>query len=105
MRAFVDDTSIWPGKTVDVHLLWEGVAPWPDDVDVFVHLRRDDANLAQNDGRPRYFVPDLTATSATAPALHDWRQLTVPDAPLPPGAYRVVVGLYNPQTGAPGSAG
>ncbi|MEZ4582414.1 MAG: hypothetical protein R3A10_12395 [Caldilineaceae bacterium] len=42
----------------------------------------------------------MTATSATAPALHDWRQLTVPDAPLPPGAYCVVVSLYNPQTGA-----
>ncbi|MEZ4612991.1 MAG: hypothetical protein R2838_22580 [Caldilineaceae bacterium] len=50
-RACVwDDTSIWPGKTVDVHLLWDGVAPWPDDVDVFVHLRRDGAN------RPRTTV-------------------------------------------------
>ncbi|MCB0161635.1 MAG: hypothetical protein KDD83_26040, partial [Caldilineaceae bacterium] len=51
--------------------------------------------------RPRDFVPAAAAAFAAAPdGVHDWRQLTVPDEALPPGAYRVVVGLYDPQTGA-----
>lgn len=101
VRGVVDGPGIWPGKTVAVPLAWHGAPAWPAGIDVFVHLRDGDGNVAQNDGRPRYFVT-YAADGAALPAggADDRRQLTVPPDARLDGDYHVVIGLYVPQTGA-----
>lgn len=98
MTATYGSSYLWPGSTVDLRLGWqgEGMAQWPSDVMAFVHLRRDGANVSQQDGVPRYFVLDPQSETGK---WADWRQLSVPlDAS--PGEWQIVVGLYEPVSGA-----
>ena len=66
---------------------------------MFVHLRQDGANVAQNDGLPRYFVKYAAADALAHGAAVDWRQLAVPDAALSAGKWSVAAGLYDPASG------
>ena len=61
MTASVPQTALWPGAVIDVRLHWTGA--WPRDASVFVHLRQDGANRAQQDGLPRYFVQESPGES------------------------------------------
>ena len=63
------------------------------------------ANVDQADGAPqwfgaagqagRFFRP---ASTAQTTILNDWRQVTVPAGAEPGEDWRLVVGVYNPQT-------
>lgn len=87
------------GQWVDVWLEWQVDAPEIfREQAVFVHLRDDGGNVSQQDGPPRYFLPPESAP-AGSPHRPDWRQLPLPPE-LPPGTYRVVVGLFDPASGA-----
>jgi hypothetical protein len=83
---------------VDVRLAWQrdGVEVWPPGVISFVHLRRDGVNVAQQDGLPRYFVAEPLSVAGK---WADWRQVQVPPT-AEAGRWEVVVGLYEPETGA-----
>jgi hypothetical protein len=90
----------WPGQPLDVWLQWQGVAPWPQNLTPFIHLRQQNTNLAQSDGLPLYFVHyPLTARADQQKFTDDWRQLTIPANAQPATELSVVIGLYNPQTG------
>ena len=101
LRAQLASSAAWPGKAIDVGLQWQDAAAWPEQVSVFVHLRRANANMAQNDGQPRYFVVYAPAEQlATKGRANDWRQLIVPDDAQAGETWQVVVGLYDTETGA-----
>ncbi len=80
-----------------VTLFWAPLAPIPDDYTVFVHVRdAKGANAAQRDSQP------LGGDYPT----HQWRagetvidphRIDLP-ADLPPGEYRIVVGMYRLET-------
>lgn len=96
----------WAGGPLEVALRWETVGAetvgaWPAGVSVFVHLRREGETQAQQDGAPRYFVPTAIPTAIpTAGRWADWRQMTVPPTADLGATWTVVVGLYDPATGA-----
>jgi hypothetical protein len=80
-----------------VTLFWTPLAPIPDDYTVFVHVRdAKGAKVAQRDAQP------LDGNYPT----HQWRagetvidpyRIDLP-ADLPPGEYRIVVGMYRLET-------
>ncbi|MBI3957458.1 MAG: DUF2079 domain-containing protein [Chloroflexi bacterium] len=88
------ESPVPAGRVADLRLEWrtENPALWQR-YRVFAHLRGQTGNVAQNDGEPRFFVP-----IAPGPVTVDWRQLPIP-AELPPGEYRLVIGLYDSATG------
>ena len=103
LHAWSEQRVTWPGDGVALWLQWKGDA-WPAGYAPFVHLRHNGATVAQQDGLPRLFAPpDGTATTTALAGrgfANDWRTLQLPaDAPSA-GAWEIVVGLYNPETGA-----
>jgi hypothetical protein len=92
------DARMAPGDVLAVPLRWQAVAPLDQDYAVFLHLGLPgEPPVAQSDGRP------TTATHYAGPwvmgeELLDRRALVVPDG-VPPGEYRVGVGLYRPSDG------
>jgi hypothetical protein len=87
------------GEVVQFDMTWQALRPLTEDWKVFVHLV--DANgqlLAQFDGQPR---EGAYPTSRWIPGelIKDSYPLLMP-ATVPPGPYRVFVGLYNEVTGA-----
>jgi hypothetical protein len=98
MTAVYGSDTLWPGGVVDVWMGWQSqeLRAWPDGVMAFVHLRRDGANVSQQDGLPRYFVLNPQQGGGK---WADWRQLPVPEDILAGGVWQVVVGLYDPAQG------
>ncbi|CAN5793278.1 hypothetical protein BH10CHL1_BH10CHL1_09810 [soil metagenome] len=100
LQATLSSQPVWPGGRVELWLQWGAIPTWPSGDSVFVHLRRQNVNLVQSDGPPRFFGSDATSISGTQqPVLRDLRQLIVPANVLPGETLTVVIGLYNPQTG------
>ncbi|MER3457303.1 MAG: hypothetical protein C4309_00290 [Chloroflexota bacterium] len=89
---------VHPGEAVQVRLTWGVQAPVGADYTVFLH--------ALSDGEPRFQAdrPPLEGAYPTGlweagEVVTDTITLTVPSG-TPPGRYRLVTGLYDPQTGA-----
>jgi len=103
LSARSEQRSTWPGDGVELWLQWQGKA-WPEGYVPFVHLRHDGDTVAQQDGMPRLFAPPDAAVTAAALVAkgfaNDWRTLHIPDDALPNGAWSIVVGLYDPASGA-----
>ena len=88
------DASVAAGQVANLRLEWRTDTPeLLERYRIFVHLRNENGNSAQNDGMPRFVIP-LTP----GPVTSDWRQLSIP-ADLPPGKYPVVIGLFDPTSG------
>jgi hypothetical protein len=83
-----------PGQPLRLSLFWQAVAAINTNYTIFLHLRSEaNQTVAQID-----FTPVRSTSSwwvGDAPV--DSRELALP-ADLPPGQYRLLVGLYNPQT-------
>lgn len=83
-----------PGQPLRLTLFWQALTAINTDYTVFLHLRNDaNQTVAQID-----FAPARSTSSwwvGDAPV--DSKELTLP-ADLPPGKYRLLAGLYNPQT-------
>ncbi len=103
LTAWAEQRATWPGDGVELWLQWQGDA-WPEGYTPFVHLRREGETVAQQDGMPRLFAPPDAAATAQALAANgyanDWRTLLLPADAAPGGAWEIVVGLYNPESGA-----
>jgi hypothetical protein len=96
--ADVPTRTFQAGETVPVTLTWQAGSTTNNLYTVFVHLEtlngqvvggRDDQ--PQGGGMP-------TTSWATGQVIPDVYPVTIP-ADTPPGAYRLVVGLYDPQDG------
>ena len=95
-----------PGGEIVLALQWESLQTVDSDFQVFVHLLDQAGDkMMQRDGQP---VQWMRPTSSWQPGerIIDRYGFNLP-ADLPPGAYTVVVGLYDPVTGQrlPVSAG
>jgi hypothetical protein len=88
-----------PGDDLTLTLFWASAAPLPASYTVFVHLV-DDQNeiVAQSDSIPRGGHYPTTAWTAGEQFADDYT-LSLPED-LTPGSYRLLVGLYDPQTSA-----
>jgi hypothetical protein len=90
-------TTVLPGELLPVTLYWESLGPMEIRYRGFVHLVDEDGNRwGQHDDDPacRLLTTDMF------PGQHSSRQFRLPvDPATPPGPYKVVVGLYHPDTG------
>jgi hypothetical protein len=87
-----------PGAALPVNLLWQAVAETEISYRVFVHLRDSAGAIhAQSDGVPASWTRPTTGWLPGEYIL-ETHQLHLPQD-LPPGAYDVVAGLYDPTTG------
>ncbi|MFQ6014044.1 MAG: PA14 domain-containing protein [Anaerolineae bacterium] len=93
----LDAGDIRPGANLSVTLYWQAQERVEEDYTVFVHLvGGDDQIWAQNDSPPRNGNYP-TSVWDTGELIKDEHQLIV-DAEAPPGQYRIMVGMYLPET-------
>ncbi len=87
-----------PGAPLTVTLVWRAEAPVGRSLKVFVHLAGPDGRpVAQDDTVPGNWTRP-TDRWVAGEFVADGHTLLVPAA-LPPGPYRLLVGLYDPLTG------
>lgn len=86
-----------PTDTLQLNIVWQPLRPFVDNLKMFVHLVDSNSNiLAQFDGQPQGGeLP--TAQWIPGAFIRDSYALRLP-AELPPGPYRVFVGLYDEAT-------
>jgi hypothetical protein len=92
------EESVKPGRMVRVTLFWEAEGPVADRLVAFVHVVDGDGRLvAQQDGEP---VGGSRPTTTWTPdeTVPDRRGILLPHD-LGNGEYKLVVGLYDPDTG------
>jgi len=84
-----------PGQTVEPILHWQALAAPPVDYVVFAQLIGPDGRLyAQQD------APPLLPTASWRPGQRLAASIKIPlAAEVPPGAYRLIAGLYRPGSG------
>ena len=90
-------TTVTPGTTLSVRLVWSATAQPQHNYTMFVHLV-DESNkpLAQSDRQPlNGFYP--TAAWKAGVTVAEVYQITVP-VDLAPGEYRLITGIYDPAT-------
>lgn len=114
LRGWLPAAPVAAGRQPNVLLEWQlqgtpgngAENVWPQELAAFVHLRHAGANVDQADGAPQWFGEPARPIAASGrrgtaqtTILNDWRQVTVPAGAEPGEDWRVVVGLYNPQSG------
>jgi 4-amino-4-deoxy-L-arabinose transferase-like glycosyltransferase len=100
LDGFRHPGTVRAGETLPLALYWQATRPLPADYTVFVHLLdAQGAKAAQRDVAP---LGGTLPTSRWQPGqlLRDDQDLLVP-AETPPGAYRLVAGMYDAATLAP----
>jgi hypothetical protein len=92
------DAKLRPGDVLALPLRWRALAETATDYMVFVHVGLlDTPPLAQDDGQPHNGL-EPTGTWTVGQEVLDRRALLLPPD-IPPGRYRVQVGLYRPTDG------
>lgn len=94
-----DGAAVSPGKTLPVTFYWRATGPIPADYTVFIQLLTASGNFAAGfDAQP---FNGMFPTSRWVPneVIMDTVNLPIP-ADLPPGAYRLIAGMYRLDTGA-----
>jgi hypothetical protein len=88
-----------PGQNLPLTLFWEAQAPLDQDLTVFAQLVDAGNNIiAQNDSPPQRGFYRTTAWQPGERIIDPHTLALGSDTPL--GPYRLLVGLYNPQSGA-----
>ncbi|MBN1639707.1 MAG: CotH kinase family protein [Anaerolineae bacterium] len=91
-------STLAPGDDLELVLYWQAMANVEHDYSVFVHVLDQGGRLvAQGDSMPRGNVYP-TGHWQVGPLVDDPRSIALP-LDLPPGEYRVVVGMYDLDTG------
>ena len=90
--------NLQPGQEWPVTLYWHSQGPLDKDYTVFVHLvDGNGVTVAQGDGPPlQQFYP--TSAWVAGEILNDPHSVALPQD-IPPGQYRLFVGLYDPVSG------
>jgi 4-amino-4-deoxy-L-arabinose transferase-like glycosyltransferase len=95
----LSETALTPGAALDVTLIWDAAGPLPVDYTVFVHLVDEAGQIAAQGDAPPRGGRYPTTTWGAGERFPDPHTLALP-ADLPPGAYALLVGLYDPLSGA-----
>ena len=83
---------------IPLTLFWRGTAEIPDNYVIFFHLLNEKGEtVAQRDTAPRYGT--LNTTQWTPNELFDDDQSLEVPANLPPGRYKIELGMYRPTDG------
>jgi hypothetical protein len=90
--------AVKPGETLDLNLYWRSPQPLDKDYKVFVHVIKDGQVIAQHDAEPELGGFPTTRWPA-GQVIPDRHPIQIPPE-APPGRYAVMVGLYDPVTGA-----
>lgn len=93
----LSDRVLSPGQALELTLYWRCLSRFRDGYTVFIHLEdREGQLVAQGDGQP---VEELYPTNywRVGDTIRDIHSLAMPPD-LPPGRYRLVIGMYFPQT-------
>jgi len=91
-------TALQGPTTLKVTLAWQARAEMETSYRVFLHLLQPDGSLlVQSDGEPAGWTRPTTGW-AVGEVVLDVRNLEIP-VDAPPGEYRLVAGLYDPDTG------
>ena len=94
----LDRRQAVPGETVTLTLHWQAEAAPSQNYKVFVHLvGQNDVRVAQHDSDPQQGDAP-TGSWQPGQTIVDTHPLLI-TADAPPGAYRIVVGLYHPDSG------
>lgn len=84
------------GDAVELTLYWRALAPMEEDYHVFVHVLRDDGGIeTQRDAAPAEWTRPTTGWVAGEVIADGY---TFVAGELPPGVYRIAVGMYDPET-------
>lgn len=98
LSAALVDEEAQPGGALRIAVSWQTAVPVEDSFKVFAHLLDDTGALrAQHDAFPVSGLLPTTAWPPGEPVSDRFAILLPPD--LPPGAYEVRIGLYNPENG------
>jgi hypothetical protein len=90
-RVALEKTSARPGDFLTAQLFWRALAPVERDYAAFVHVVNAEPRvLAQHD------TPIASSRWPVGPAIQYYHPMRLP-ADLPPGRYRIEVGLYLPE--------
>jgi hypothetical protein len=91
----LDKTAFAAGETLNLQLVWQGVAEMDESYRVFVHLLAADGSIvAQADGLPAGWTRPTTGW-LPGEFIRDNHTLTLPPT-LPAGQYQLTTGLYLP---------
>ncbi|MCS6836267.1 MAG: glycosyltransferase family 39 protein [Anaerolineae bacterium] len=103
VSAGLNSAAFKSGEVLALRLFWETSAPLATSYAVFVQLLDESGRLvAQRDSAPMDGFAPTTAWPVSA-VVEDRHALLLMDrqgSPLPAGTYRLIVGLYDPTTGA-----
>ena len=94
----IADKAVSPGDELDVTLYWRAPKPLDKDYKVFVHVLKDGQVIAQHDAEPELGGYPTTRWPA-GQVIPDRHPIQMPPA-AQPGSYSVMVGLYDPASGA-----
>jgi hypothetical protein len=98
LGADLQPDALAPGAALDVTLVWRAEQEMESSYRVFVHLRGPAGDVVvQSDGEPANWTRPTTGW-LPGEIIVDGRRLALP-AELPAGDYRLVAGLYDPQSG------
>lgn len=94
----ISPTTVTPGQSVQLNLLWQAQGTPEQDYTVFVHLLNQNGALAA--GQDTQPVKGQYPTTIWTPGeqIPDVHLLPLPKD-LPPGLYRLAIGLYHQPTG------
>jgi len=98
LEGAVAGQRLIPGQDLQVTLTWQAEAMPERNYSVFVQLLDEDNQVrAQHDGQPGDGTL-ITMTWASGEYVRDVHPLTLP-SDLPPGDYRLIIGMYLPDSG------
>lgn len=97
LGADLAQEELAPGTALDVTLVWRAEQEIDSSYRVFLHLLEPQGNvIAQSDGEPASWTRPTTGW-LPGEIILDERRLSLPGE-LPAGDYRLVAGLYDPQS-------
>jgi hypothetical protein len=98
LKSFWMRQQAWRGDWFYVVLAWQPTQPLPKDYKVFVHVLDGAGQIAFQQDKLAIDALQPMSRWAVGQVLRDPYAIVVP-AELPVGEYRVVMGIYDPETG------